>query len=212
MDEAFGDLETEAVRNFIRNYKATMSNATYIRCLCFVPGLAPAWLVGQPFALLELLAFTLTFNSLLIATWVWPQWGPAWLIWSGWLFCFLFWSVSAIHAMLRLPKWLGATPKVPTRDFFVEAQREYLKGNWFDAEGLLTKRLTECPDDIQAALLLAGILRRTKRWNQCSTCLMQIRLREAAAPWLLEIEREQQLLQRELDEETVEEEDEFAAS
>jgi hypothetical protein len=189
-----------------------MTNNLYPRWLCFVPGLAPAWLAGHPFALLELLAFTLTLNSLLIATWVWPQWGPTWLIWSGWLFCALFWVVSAIHAMWRLPKWLGTNPKVPTRDFFVEAQLEYLRGNWFDAEALVSKRLTECPDDIEAALLLAGILRRTKRWNQCATCLLQIRLRESAGPWLLEIEREQQLLQRELDEESSEEADEFATA
>ena len=189
-----------------------MPNAFYPRWLCFVPGLAPAWLAGHPFALLELLAFTLTLNSLLVSTWIWPQWGPSWLIWSGWLFCALFWVVSAIHAMWRLPKWLGTTPKVPQRDFFVEAQSEYLRGNWFDAEGLVTKRLNECPDDIESALLLAGILRRTKRWNQCSTCLLQIRLRESATPWLLEIEREQQLLQRDLDEESSEEEDEFATA
>jgi hypothetical protein len=74
-----------------------------------------------------------------------------------------------------------------------------LRGNWFDAEALVVKRITECPDDIAASLLLAGILRRTKRWNQCSTCLLQIRLRESATPWLLEIEREQQLLQQELE-------------
>lgn len=189
-----------------------MSYILYPRCLCFVPGLAPAWLVGNPFSLLELLAFTLTLNSLLIATWIWPQWGPAWLVGCGWLFCGLFWMVSAIHALWRLPKWLGTTPKVPQRDFFVEAQREYLQGNWFDAEALLTRRLSDSPDDIEAALLLAGILRRTKRWNQCSTCLLQIRLREAAGPWLLEIEREQQLLQRELEQESVEEEDEIATA
>lgn len=169
------------------------------RWLCFVPGLAPAWLLGQPFALLELLAFTLILNSLLIATWIWPQWGPAWLVWSGWLCAAVFWLLSAIHASWRLPKWLGTQPKVPQRDLFVEAQREYLRGNWFDAEALVVKRITECPDDIAASLLLAGILRRTKRWNQCSTCLLQIRLRESATPWLLEIEREQQLLQQELE-------------
>lgn len=188
-----------------------MTKAHQFRWLCLIPGLAPAWLVGQPLGLIELLAFTLILNSLFIATWVWPQWGPAWLVWSGWLCCAVFWVVSAIHAQWRLPKWLGTTPKVPLRDFFVEAQREYLKGNWFDAEALLTKRLTECPDDIEAALLLAGVFRRTNRWNQCSTCLMQIRLRESAALWLLEIEREQQLLQRELDSDLQEDDESIEA-
>jgi len=182
------------------------------KILCLVPGLAPAWLYGNPVALLELLAFTLVFNTLLIATWVWPLWGPAWIVWGGWFFCFIFWLVSAIHAWWRLPKWLGTTPKIPKRDFFVEAQREYLCGNWFDAEALIAKRLAECPDDVEAALLLAGILRRTNRLQQCSACLLQIRLRESATHWLLEIEREQELLRRQLEIEPMEEEEDLPAS
>lgn len=177
-----------------------MAPSIYPRILCTLPGLAPAWLLGYPLALLELLAFTLLFNSLLIATWIWPNWSPVWVVRGGWGLCLTFWLVSALHAWWRLPKWLGRTPRIPQVDHFLQAQAEYLQGHWFEAEALVTKRLTECPGDSEAALLLAGILRRTKRFQQASTCLMQLRLRESAVPWLVEIEREQELLRQETEE------------
>jgi len=165
--------------------------------LCSFPGLAPAWLRGSLPGTLELLAFSLFFNTLLIASFAWPQWGPAWLVRTGWLVCGSFWVISACHAYLKLPKWLAVGPRIAKTDLLMAAQTEYLRGNWFEAESLLSKHLAENPDDITAALLLAGVLRRTKRWKQSEVCLEQIRLRESSARWSLEIQRELEILTRE---------------
>jgi hypothetical protein len=151
---------------------------------------------------LELLGFSLLFNTLLIASFAWPQWGPVWLVRAGWLVCGSFWVISACHAYMKLPKWLAVTPRIPKTDLLMAAQAEYLRGNWFEAESLLSKQLAENPDDIATALLLAGVLRRTKRWKQSELCLEQIRLRESSARWSEEIQRELEILAREADEET----------
>jgi hypothetical protein len=176
-------------------------NNAYYRCGC--PGLAPAWLRGSFSGVFELLAFSLLLNTLLIASFVWPQWGPAWLVRSGWVLCGSFWVISACHAYFKLPKWLAGPLRLPKNDLLMVAQTEYLRGNWFEAESLLSKHLLENPDDISAALLLAGVLRRSKRWKQSELCLEQIRLRESSARWNLEIQRELEILTREAREETV---------
>ncbi len=169
--------------------------------LCGCPGLAPAWLRGSLSGVLELLAFCLLLNALLIASFAWPQWGPAWLVRSGWFLCGSFWVISACHAYFKLPKWLAGPLRLSKTDLLILAQTEYLRGNWFESESLLSKHLSENPDDITAALLLAGVLRRTKRWKQSELCLEQIRLRESSARWSEEIQRELEILTREAEEE-----------
>lgn len=170
--------------------------------LCSCPGLAPAWLRGSLPGTLELLTFSLFFNTLLIASFAWPQWVPAWLVRAGWILCGSFWFISACHAYMKLPKWLAVSSRIPKIDLLMAAQTEYLRGNWFEAESILSKHLAENPEDITAALLLAGVLRRTKRWKQSELCLEQIRLRESSTRWSLEIQRELEILARESHEET----------
>ena len=138
---------------------------------------------------------------LLLLTFVWPGWLSVWL--SGAL-----WGVAAVYWLYELVK-LQISGLLPAHAIgedltteFALAQAEYLKGNWFDAEAKLLSILEREPDDVSAALLLVGVLRHTGRFRPALRRLEQIELRDAAANWRFEIQRESKLIEQAVSEES----------
>ncbi|HEY6563315.1 MAG TPA: hypothetical protein VIY86_02360, partial [Pirellulaceae bacterium] len=79
---------------------------------------------------------------------------------------------------------------------FQAAQREYLKGNWFQTEKLL-ERFPGAPDsDFAVELLRISLLRRLGRTAEARAHLAGIGNHPAAAAWRLEVEREGRHLER----------------
>jgi hypothetical protein len=70
----------------------------------------------------------------------------------------------------------------------------YLKGNWIEAERLLEKRLRRDQHDLDARLMLATLLRHTKRFDEATRQLNDLVRRDGAEKWALEIRREGELL------------------
>jgi hypothetical protein len=80
------------------------------------------------------------------------------------------------------------------QDLFRSAQSEYLRGNWFQAEAILLRLLERDPRDAEARLLLATLLRHTKRFKEAREQLACLARFESAERWTEEIEREQGFL------------------
>jgi hypothetical protein len=160
------------------------------------PGFIRAWVLGRWDGLLLAVAFAAALNTGLIATFVWCEGQTAPL--SGtvamlaWLSVLGFWALGMV--CLRRD-WQELPGRLPAADpehetLFREAQHEYLKGHWLEAESLVAKLIAGCPRDVEARLLLASIMRRTKRWNEAKSALVELRDELGAGAWQLEIESE----------------------
>jgi len=69
----------------------------------------------------------------------------------------------------------------------VEAQALYLQGSYFEAEELLAPHVSQGDCDVEAALWLASIYRRTERYEAASLVLQTIESLERAGVWAAEI-------------------------
>ena len=78
---------------------------------------------------------------------------------------------------------------------FSEANVQYLRGNWYEAEHLLLGLLTKNPRDAEALLMQATLYRHTKRYDEAAAALDKLQLLEDARSWGLEIEAERRYAQ-----------------
>jgi hypothetical protein len=165
-----------------------------IQLLCCWPGLASLWYRGVPRALLLAILFCWAISLLLLATFVWPGWFDAWVIRCSWVGALVVWLVASVKNHLNFQRLVGhADDRAQTA--FVQAQAEYLKANWFEAEAILLDLLQEFPRDAEATLLLVGVLRHTQRWQPALRRLEQLEMLETAGPWRFEIQRERAIIQ-----------------
>lgn len=86
-----------------------------------------------------------------------------------------------------------ADPERPDT-LFIQAQREYLGGHWEESESLLNRRLDQVPRDIESRLLLATLLRHTRRLNEAREEILAIERFDESSEWNFEIDREKQLI------------------
>ena len=77
---------------------------------------------------------------------------------------------------------------------FEEALEDYLKGNWFEAERKLNLLMRRDEHDLEARLLMATLLRHTKRFDDATHQLNLLVRLDGAQRWALEIHREGELL------------------
>jgi hypothetical protein len=161
---------------------------------CLWPGLAGLWLRGRWGSLLVAIGFGLFLNFALLRTFA-----PAAMLVvltgaaspvAAWVLVLGFWIAGV---------WLGRCELAPSKaavnsqfdQWFREAQTEYLKGHWIEAETLLAKVLAKRPDDAEGRLLLASVQRRTERLAEAKGTLSELGRCETAARWALEIHTEQ---------------------
>jgi tetratricopeptide (TPR) repeat protein len=160
---------------------------------CLWPGLSRLWLRGQWPGLLWAAAFGVLLNGALVASFVWPELlGPNWNT-GIWLTVVIVWAASAWRSC-RILSELGDQPSRSADELFLQAQSEYLKGHWFEAESLLGRLLTHKPRDAEANLMLATLYRHTRRKEQAEQQLGSLQRLDSAARWHLEIRRERQQL------------------
>ena len=162
---------------------------------CFWPGLAQAWRLGSVRGLGLAIAFAAGLNLALVCSLVWPRWPVASLPAGStaaivWVWVLGLWIVgirwTARSWRELCPPRASADPQID--DWFREAQHEYLKGHWIEAESLLTRLLARQPADVEARLLLASVQRRRSNRDQAKRTLTEL---QAAAPqWQLEIDTE----------------------
>ncbi|MCA9134379.1 MAG: hypothetical protein KDA45_14520, partial [Planctomycetales bacterium] len=168
---------------------------SWVRTVCLWPGLPAAWYRGRGRGLLLSVVFAWCVSLLLLATFVWPAWLSLGQLRLLWVAAWGTWLVAAGRNYWQLQSLLQCSDSQAAQSL-VEAQAEYLRGNWFDAEAILLEVLQRQPRDPEALLLLVGVLRHTKRWQPALRRLGQLELLESARPWLFEIGREKSLIHR----------------
>jgi len=153
------------------------------------------WIRGDWTALAIAIAFGVVFNLVLVSSFVWTELLPASLVTGGWILVGLVWIGSAFQGIQVLPN-LREPPGVNDQGLFIQAQAEYLKGHWFEAETLLRQLLRVCSRDVDALLMLATLYRHTRRYDEATKQLERLERLDAAVKWQWEIQRERELMKR----------------
>jgi len=165
------------------------------------PGLPQLWDSGFWSGLVLAAGFALLLNLLLLASFVWVELLSSLHLRVGWLAAGSLWMGAAVISGRygargrysnssrdggRGPGHSTASAEV----LFREALSEYLQGSWFEAEAILKRLLHLDPRDMEARLLLATLLRHTRRRNEALEQLDRLeRLRDAPL-WAQEIAAE----------------------
>lgn len=183
-----------------------MRRAQWITCLW--PGLSRLWWRGEWSGLLAALSFALLVDFAVLSSFIWPQWMGSLPPLAAWLAIGTIWSVSIYRALFAANQMksvaasevaaseVAASEPTEHVDLFVQAQAEYLKGHWVEAETLLKRLLSQSPRDLEALLLLATMWRRLKRCGDANRELQRLERIEGSQRWAHEIRRERSLLQR----------------
>jgi len=161
---------------------------------CLWPGLPHLWWRGDWRSLAVAVLFAVTLNFGLLATFVWPEMIPAALRTLGWAGLLGIWGITTWTGLRKVSTWVPAGTNARHQGLFVQAQGEYLKGHWLEAESLLRRILQVEDRDGDARLMLASLLRRAGRVAEAMAELEALELSEAGQKWSLETARERQLL------------------
>ncbi len=148
------------------------------------PGLPQLWLSGWWWGLALAAGFAVLFDLLLVVSYVWVELLSPRDLRLGWMAAGCVWGVSALLSA-------GFRRTAPTTTsaerLYREALQEYLQGNWFEAEAILGRLLRNAPRDVEGRLLLATLLRRTKRPDEALDQLDRLERLRDAARWRREI-------------------------
>jgi hypothetical protein len=135
-------------------------------------------------------------NAVFLGTWFWTDLFAPGLRIISWVLLGTAWSVSVGYwAWADRPgQRRGSAPGKTGGRAFEEAQEDYLKGNWFEAERKLNLLMRRDEHDLEARLLMATLLRHTKRFDDATHQLNLLVRIDGAQRWALEIHREGELL------------------
>jgi hypothetical protein len=159
------------------------------------PGLDRLWHEGDIAALATAIAFAVVLNFVLLASFV--RWGNIPVSWRliGWGGVAAFWGISAWRAVRQ--RATGEFPHAQhQQDLFIQAQDQYLKGHWVEAQGLLEQLIRRDPGDVASHLLLSSVYRRSRRLELSRRQLERVQRLKDADAWRWEIQRELALLDR----------------
>ncbi len=166
------------------------------------PGLASLWYRGEVVSLLWVAIFGAALNVAILSTFHWEGWlsfGVWILIWLGVSGSSL---MSLVYTTFTWPKIRGVrTVSDDHNRLFREAQQFYLRGEYFEAEALLQRIFNSGQPDVEAALMMVSILRRTRRWVQALYCIDRLMLLERASVWSLELQSERRRVQQAIEDE-----------
>ena len=132
-------------------------------------------------------------NAVLLGTWFWTDLFAPELRIISWGFLGVAWSISVGYWAWTDRRQAAASEKTGGKNF-EEALEDYLKGNWFEAERKLNVLLRRDEHDLEARLLMATLLRHTKRFDDATHQLNHLVRLDGAHRWALEIHREGELL------------------
>jgi hypothetical protein len=172
--------------------------------LCLWPGLPQLWSAGAWSGLALAAGFALLLDLLLLTSLLWTEWvEPAFRV-AGWTAVAVLWSVSIVTGRRWSQEQLAQGRRPREEDLFPRALGEYLKGNWYEVEAACKNLLRRVSGDVQARLLLATLLRRTRRWSEAREQLDVLSRLEAAANWEFEIAEERERLAEAEEQATIE--------
>ncbi len=153
------------------------------------PGLPQLWHRGLWSGLILAAGFAVLLDLLLLSSFVWVELLSPRDLRLGWMAAGSLWGASAI---LSLGFHRPAAGTSSADLVYREALKHYLQGSWFEAESSLGRLLRLTPRDVEGRLLLATVLRRTRRYDEALVQLDRLdRLRDATR-WAREIADERQ--------------------
>jgi hypothetical protein len=163
---------------------------------CLWPGLPRLWWRGDWRALLIAAFFAIAVNFGLVTSFVWPEMLSTTLQAAVWCSMLVFWAAAVGWGVRQLGALRGPLADSAQQDLFVQAQAEYLKGHWLEAESLLRQLIERNDRDADAPLMLVALYRRTGRSEAAAEQLDALENMDGAEKWSLEIGRERRLLTR----------------
>jgi hypothetical protein len=158
------------------------------------PGFTRLWYRGEPVSLIVAVLYALLLNAALLGSFVWTELtsvGARVLLWTATGLCLI---VAATYSFIRDRGKVAL--REAARALLLRAQREYLRGDWIEAESLVRQILKSQADDIEARLFLATILRHTKRPSDAKDQLRRLSKMVGSAEWCMEIDHEWRQLRR----------------
>jgi tetratricopeptide (TPR) repeat protein len=170
-----------------------------LRGMALWPGLPSLWTRGEIFALAIATLFSVVLNLALLATFYWTDWLPTYLLRSMWLGIALVCGWSFIQSFFRPIHVYSPPPSLECDKLLGLAHVDYLRGQYLEAEASLHKILAAGHEDVEAALLLASIFRRTGRFRQALACLEKLERLDRSRKWYIEISKEKGLNLKHID-------------
>jgi hypothetical protein len=157
------------------------------------PGLPQLWWRGDVRALMVAISFAVVLNFGFASTFVWPEMVSPGLRATIWFGVLAFWVIATWMGLREVSRWSRLSAEPQQQGLFTQAQTEYLKGHWLEAETLLRELLAVDDRDAEARLMLASLLRHADRVGEALVELDVLELSEAGHKWASEIVRERQL-------------------
>jgi predicted Zn-dependent protease len=139
------------------------------------PGLPEIWQRGDRAALILAISFALALNVSIASYGIWPHMmtEAVRMVWT--VLVAAIWGLSVSKQNKDASREALVAEKEWDRGLFIEAQGEYLRGHWFEAESLLVRCLEAEPEDDAARLLLADVYRRAGEFEKANEQLNSIR-------------------------------------
>ena len=161
--------------------------------LCLWPGLPQVWWRGSPWALGVAVGFAVLLNLVIVASFGWTEWIRPQALAAGWIMLAVTWVAGAAFSWRRgdhrkadhqqTDRSSRDDEKTQNREadeLFRQARDHYLHGNWYEAEETLVQLLRRDPNDVDARLMLATLMRHTERFDDARGQLKQLQRLEAA--------------------------------
>jgi len=160
------------------------------------PGLTRIWLQGSWAGFCMALLASLLLQVTVVHRMLWPEWfaAPASSLLPA--ATIALWIIGGVDGRRLRARLLARAAEDPHLDLFLAARSEYLRGRWPEAEKLLTDLLELSPDDAEARLLQATLLRHQGRPAEAREHLRRLQRWNRSAIWNLEIRREWEYLSR----------------
>lgn len=176
----------------------SMGNSS-LKLQCW-PGLASLWHRGDLPSMLQAGAFSLLLNTFLLTSFLWPGLLGAPLRWTVGASVLVWWLIgvrsnrSFLFQSLEMKRC--SSPELTEQ--FIEAQCQYLRGHWTEAESILRQIYRKNPRDVEAGLLLSQVWRRSGQPMKALEQLGHLQKLDEALQWMAEIGREVKALEVDL--------------
>jgi hypothetical protein len=161
---------------------------------CLWPGLPQLWTYGTWSALAVALGAGIVLDLLLLVSFGWSELiSQNWRM-SLWATFGVFWVAATGWSVRDCRRRAAGAHPNPSKDPFTQALDHYLRGDYYQAEHVLSGLLRRNLRDLEARLMLATLMRHTGRLDEAARQLETLVRFEGAGRWELEIHRERELL------------------
>ncbi|MFM8734030.1 MAG: tetratricopeptide repeat protein [Pirellulales bacterium] len=161
------------------------------------PGLPWLWLRGSLTGLVLAIAFAMSLDVAIVATWIWPGLVELPFVAGLWTGVAAVWLVATVSAAAAFPPPIAAGRTPAADGLFAKARDAYLGRDWLKAEMRLRELLDLSPTDGEGQLLLGTLFRRLGRTVEARQAFEKLARSDSGAAWRREIAQELVRLSRE---------------